>query len=275
MTTALRSPRILLVDDDATVRRLATRALHLAGFRVDEAADGLAAEVAFAECKPDLVLLDVVMPQQDGFQTCQHLRSCDDGRHTPILMMTATDDVESIHRAFEVGATDFISKPLPWALLAYRVRYMLRSAAILSELAQSEERLAASQRAAKLGHWDWHTDSDVIILSAMSQQLLGGACRGTATLAAMLDEVHVDDRERTRKALRLASTGANGLSVEFRTRDHSDSEGSCLCRFDLRLWAVPWRSRDVTWPRRSSRGVPWATPALHLRYRSALFFRSA
>ena len=62
---------------------------------------------------PDIVLLDVQMPVLDGFQTCIELRQLKVGAQTPILMMTGLDDLESIERAYEVGATDFVTKPVP------------------------------------------------------------------------------------------------------------------------------------------------------------------
>ena len=212
-----RAPLILVVDDDRMVRRLARQALETAGFRVEEASDGQVALEQFERLNPDLILLDVVMPVLDGFDTCVQLRSRATGQRVPILMTTASDDVDAIHRAFEVGATDFINKPLPWALLAYRVRYLLRSAAVLTRLAQSEERLLSAQQVAKLGYWEWDTESDSVSLSEMSRQLLSDVSNHISSFQEIVSAVHGDDRERVHVALRTAAAGAHALSVEFRT----------------------------------------------------------
>ena len=198
------------------VRLLARQALERVGFRVDEAENGAVAMRHFEQRKPDLIVLDVVMPVQDGFATCAQIRQHPLGRHVPILMTTASDDVESIHRAYEVGATDFINKPLPWALLGYRIRYMLRSAAVLTELSRSEARLQSAQRVAKIGSWEWDIDTDAVSLSEMSRQLLLDAARQPMSLRDVIVVVHSDDRERVRVAMRTAAAGAHPLSVEFR-----------------------------------------------------------
>src|SRR2546430_17225155 len=72
----------------------------------------------------------------------------------PVLMLTGMEDVEAIARAFEAGAADFATKPIPWPLLTHRVRYLLRAKRAFEALRQSEARLASAQRIARLGHWE-------------------------------------------------------------------------------------------------------------------------
>ncbi len=81
----------------------------------------------FENLQPDIILLDVVMPKMDGFETCKRLRQSPRGANVPIVMITGLDDLESINQAYDAGATDFITKPINWTLLNYRVRYILRS----------------------------------------------------------------------------------------------------------------------------------------------------
>ena len=121
------APLILVVDDDLTSRLLMRSSLEKAGFRVQEAADGLIALSLFEEVAPAAVLLDVMMPKLDGFDTCRAIRKLPGGDNTPILMVTGMEDVGAIHSSFEAGATDFISKPINWTILNYRVKYMLRA----------------------------------------------------------------------------------------------------------------------------------------------------
>jgi DNA-binding response OmpR family regulator len=155
MSTATTKQLVLVVDDDPITRTLARESLEQGEFAVEEAEDGEAGLEAFERLRPSIVLLDVMMPELDGFEACAALRGLEGGEHIPVLMMTGLDDAESINRAFEVGATDFITKPIAWPMLAHRVRYLLRSNRAFLDLAQSEARLANAQRIAKLGHWEW------------------------------------------------------------------------------------------------------------------------
>lgn len=117
--------RILLADDDATVRLLMQAALEKAGFDVTVACDGIEAIRLFEKAPIDMVMLDVEMPGMDGYQVCSYLRE-KTGDELPIMMVTGMDDMQSINHSFEVGATDFIAKPINWNLIAYRILYLRR-----------------------------------------------------------------------------------------------------------------------------------------------------
>jgi len=134
-------PLVLVVDDDAALQMLARASLERDGFEVAEALDGAAAVEIFARCSPDIVLLDVNLPKADGFSVCSSIRKLPSGVNTPVMMMTGADDVDAIHTAYEVGATDFITKPLHWVLLGYRLRYVLRASRTREHLAVSEAHL--------------------------------------------------------------------------------------------------------------------------------------
>ena len=85
------------------------------------------------------MLLDVVLPESDGYAVCMNLRGMPGGDSIPIVMMTGSDDVESISKAFRVGATEFITKPINWMTLPYHVRYLIRAAKIFEKLQESEQ----------------------------------------------------------------------------------------------------------------------------------------
>ena len=118
---------VLVVDDQATMRFLATEALQQAGFIVEQASNGTEALTSIAHSTPDLVLLDLMMPVMDGYVVCEMLRSHAETRHLPVLMMTGLDDEKSIMRAYDAGATDFIGKPFKGFVLSQRVRAILRA----------------------------------------------------------------------------------------------------------------------------------------------------
>src|SRR6202051_263347 len=132
---------VLVVDDDAGARLLVGTALEMAGFRVVAAADGMTALSRFREHPADCVILDVVMPGMNGFDVCSALRKFPDCHHVPILMQTSLDDMESVNRAYNAGATDFSSKGINPMLLAQRVKFLVRSKQTQDQLRESEARV--------------------------------------------------------------------------------------------------------------------------------------
>lgn len=156
-------PRILMVDDDAGARRLTRATLNKAGFDVIEAANGALALELLQQSLPDLVLMDVSMPVMDGFDACAALRALPGGQRVPVTMITGLDDTQSIERAFEVGATDFITKPINWSVLPHRVRYMLRASVAINTLEQHQRRLSNAQRIGEMGDWEWDVDRKSVV----------------------------------------------------------------------------------------------------------------
>ena len=114
-------PIVVLADDDPSIRLMVRHVLESEDFDIVEASDGLEALKAVEKHHPALVLLDAVMPGIDGFTTCQQIK---DKGHTdiPVMMITGLDDDASVERAYEVGAIDFITKPIKWAVLKHRVK---------------------------------------------------------------------------------------------------------------------------------------------------------
>ena len=118
--------RILVVDDDESARLLLKIVLEHEGHRVSQADDGLEAVAVFQHEAPDLVLLDLMMPGQDGFTTCRQLQTLPQGTVTPVIVITALNDYTSLHRAFDAGAVDYITKPIDMTALKIRVQRSLR-----------------------------------------------------------------------------------------------------------------------------------------------------
>jgi PAS domain S-box-containing protein len=136
----LSSGLILVVDDDPSIRRMARYILERDSYTVIEAENGPQALTLYQECPPDLILLDALMPEMNGFDTCVWLRQMPGGDQIPILIITALNDTESINSAFEAGASDYIVKPIHWAVLRRRVRHLLRVNQAELALRASEER---------------------------------------------------------------------------------------------------------------------------------------
>jgi diguanylate cyclase (GGDEF)-like protein len=164
---------ILVADDDLVMRCTMRAVLEEAGYDVLEAADGTEALTLACAHTPDLLILDLIMPGMDGFELCERIRATPSLVETPILVLTGLDDSSAIHRAFETGASDFVTKPLSPALLSHRVRFMLRSVDVLQDLRDSENRLAEAQRLARLGNWEWDLQTGMIAGSPEAFSVLG------------------------------------------------------------------------------------------------------
>lgn len=117
---------ILLVDDDERIFDVIEGLLMREGYKFTYISSGKVAINSIDELKPDVILLDVMMPELDGIQTCQLIKGNSDWRHIPIIMVTALDSKEDLARCLEAGADDFLSKPINSLELRARVRSMLR-----------------------------------------------------------------------------------------------------------------------------------------------------
>jgi adenylate cyclase len=135
MTPAAPSPAtILVVDDNAEGRKLLALRLRHEGHAVVAAAGGHEALELAARHRPSLVLLDVLMPDLDGFEVCRRLRQMPALRAVPVVMLTALEGTDHVVRGLEAGADDFISKPFQPAELVARVRSLLRVKALFDEV---------------------------------------------------------------------------------------------------------------------------------------------
>ena len=203
-------PLILIADDEPIERFLHREALTPAGFDVIEAEDGAAALRLFVQRRPDLAVLDVIMPQMSGFDVCRAIRGLPEGRNAPLLIATGLDDVASIDEAFRAGATDFVGKPINWPALPHRIRYMLRAHETLASLAVSERRLAEAQRIAGLGHLRWQPHNVSVDCSPAVLRIFGLAGEGGSLSArALLRRIPRADRRNVIGAVRRALRGAS------------------------------------------------------------------
>lgn len=123
---ALSGIRVLVVDDERAIRELVTTALEFVGAEVHEAADGATALAAVEAKDPDVVVLDVMLPDIDGFEVCERIRAA--GRHTPVVFLTARADDADRVRGFVLGGDDYVTKPFHLVELALRVRSLAQRA---------------------------------------------------------------------------------------------------------------------------------------------------
>ncbi len=218
------TPLVLIADDDPGARLLQSTALEGGGFQVIAVADGSQAVEAYEQLKPDCLVIDVVMPGLNGFEVCREVRARLGGAHTPILILTSRDDLESVSAAYDAGATDFAQKGLSPLLLVERVRFMLRAKQLQDELITSEARLAQAQTVARIGHWEFDSDGRTVSISPVALDIMGVTRDDVRTIKAFRHIVHPDDLPRVRQHRLTAKENRTRVSIDFRvaTRDASE-----------------------------------------------------
>mgnify|MGYP002777879526 CR=1 FL=1 len=246
-------PLILVVDDDITMRILLRQAMENDGYRVVEALNGQQALEAYTQFHPDLVLLDALMPVMDGFTCCSQLQALSDAKHAPILIITALEDQESVDRAFRAGASDFVTKPIHWAVLRQRVRRLLQQTQLYKQLArsnrelqtkihelhqaqkalqESRERYALIAQSTHDGLWDWNIRSNLIYYSPRWKSMLGYEEKEIGNnLAEWFDRIHAEDRAQFQGELSAHLAGLNShFETECRLLHRDGSYHWMLCR---------------------------------------------
>jgi EAL domain-containing protein (putative c-di-GMP-specific phosphodiesterase class I)/DNA-binding response OmpR family regulator/GGDEF domain-containing protein len=215
---------ILVADDDPGQLLLAETALAGAGFLVITVDSGDQAVSEFARSRPDLVVLDVMMPGMTGFEACHAIRQQADGRIPPILMLTGRNDLAAISEAYAAGASDFATKGLNPRLLVERVRFLLRDQDLQSELWSSRSKLLLAQRIARMGHWELDVEGRSISLSPMVSELLAvdaASLTSYEQFVGLLDPVAQDV---VRQSFRSCAAGNGGFSYDHRLSTARDRD---------------------------------------------------
>ena len=206
---------ILIVDDDDDFRRLLSRILRKQGYKIIEAGNG---EIGLDKLRmesPDMVMVDVEMPGINGFEFCEQACRLDSAQHIPILIMTAQDDHESVNRAYERGATDFITKPINQTKLVHRIRFALKTSDMAIKLANRERQLISAQKTAKMGEWTYDINNKLFIYSEEVKKIFGLSKKEEIKYDELIKYVLDDDVDRVGAALSNPSLEDKGYSLEF------------------------------------------------------------
>ena len=207
---AEHSPLVLIADDEPTARLILQETLELAGFRVVLASDGIEALACYKDHSPDLILLDLQMPNLDGFSVCRQIREVESDRKTPIIILTGQDDDDSIARAFELGATDFVNKPIIWPLLVgpHRAKEYLMS----GKLADAAE----AERIGLVNH--------VVPADELQEQAMAFAQRIAAGAPLAIQYTKLAVNKLVKDALNVAFDTSTALEiVTFQSDDHREA----------------------------------------------------
>jgi len=174
----LQAQLILIAEDDPPQRLILKTVLEKEGYRILEASNGIEALSLYKKYSPQMVLLDAIMPELDGFEVCRQIRALEGGREVPMLMLTALNDDESVRRSFEVGADDFITKPVYWSALTGRVRHLLQVKIAEGHLKQSEDKFLHTQKMEVVGNLtegiSHHFNNLLVTIVGYTEMLLNG-----------------------------------------------------------------------------------------------------
>ncbi|MCA9149023.1 MAG: EAL domain-containing protein [Planctomycetales bacterium] len=224
--------RVLVVDDEIVNRTLLCTLLRRQGFETLEASSGPEA-IRLAFSQPiDLILLDLVMPDSDGFQVLAQLRAKFDETTLPVVIVTATEETEQIVRAFQCGANDYVTKPIDADVMLARVMTQLRLRHAQSALRESEERYAIAARGANDGLWDWNLTTGDVYYSPRWLEMLGlSGASSTAKPEQWFTRVHPEDRQRVRQELDAHCAGhSEHFETELRMLHEDGGFRWMLCR---------------------------------------------
>lgn len=212
---------ILIVDDDPAVLMLAEEAFAQELIDVVTVSSGEQALEKIESIAPDLVLLDIMMPGMDGFETCERIRSMPEFENTPIIMLTGRDDVAAVDRAYESGAWDFTSKPINWPILRHRVRYSLRAFTAFS----------SERKAAGLSKTLDKSSNEIIVINAESNVITSANASAMSNLgyhSAALEQLlfheivaDIDEFELARQFSLLEGQQQISLTLQLRRFDGS------------------------------------------------------
>ena len=179
-TVVQDAARLLVVDDKESNRDLLSRRLGKQGFTIDTAADGQQALDAVKKAPYDLILLDVIMPGVDGFQVLEQLKSDDQYKHIPVLMISALDEIDGVVRCITMGAEDFIQKPFNQIILNAKISASLERKRLRDREHAFMERLQAEQE-----------KSEKLLLNVLPKPIADRLKRSERTIADSFPEVTV------------------------------------------------------------------------------------
>jgi PAS domain S-box-containing protein len=229
MTSA--SATLLVVDDEEFNRDMLARRLQRAGFQVRLAEDGQQALREVDGGAIDLVLLDVMMPGLNGYEVLRRLRASPAPVRVPVIMVTAKTQSEDIVEALNLGADDYVTKPIDLPVALARIKTQLARRHAERALTESEERYALAVDGANDGLWDWRAADDVFYGSPRWSEIMGGPrAAANGTLETWLSFVHADDAERVRAEFDEHAAGhTDHFESEHRVR-HGESHRWVLVR---------------------------------------------
>jgi diguanylate cyclase (GGDEF)-like protein/PAS domain S-box-containing protein len=227
-----RQGSILVVDDSEFNRDALSRRLVQKGFLVEIAADGIGALECAGKGRHDLVLLDVEMPGMSGLEVLSRLRASRSQTELPVIMVTARAQSADIVEALNLGANDYITKPIDFPVALARIHTHLSHKWAVADLHESEERYALSMRGANDGLWDWNVTANQVYWSPRWKALLGYEEDAIGTdPQEWLSRIHHEDAQLAKDMLNAhLATGTGHYESEHRIRHRDGTYRWMRCR---------------------------------------------
>jgi len=208
-----RPTRLLIVDDNEMNRDMLARRLERKGYVVGLAENAQELLQRVKQDAVDLVLLDIEMPEISGLDALQKLRECYSAAELPIIMVTAKTQSDDIVKALDLGANDYLAKPIDFPVAVARIGTQLSHKRAQEALKESEERYALAARGSNDGLWDWSLSANVMYFSARWKAMLGYQEGEIGDRPEeWFDRIHDADRERVKKEI---AAHQEGLTPHF------------------------------------------------------------
>jgi PAS domain S-box-containing protein len=218
-----RPSRILIVDDNEMNRDMLARRLERKGYHVGLASSAHELMDRIKLDSIDLVLLDIEMPEISGLEALQGIRELYSPIELPVIMVTARNQSEDVVKALGMGANDYLTKPVDFAVALARVGTQLSHKKAQEGLKESEERYALAARGANDGLWDWNLTTNMVYFPARWKSMLG--CQEDEIAdkpEEWFDRIHESDRERVKEEIADHQSGKTPhFESEHRVR-HKD-----------------------------------------------------
>jgi PAS domain S-box-containing protein len=205
--------RLLIVDDNEMNRDMLARRLTRKGYEISIAENAFHLEDRLRQENIDLVLLDIEMPVINGLDALVQIRNTYTPMQLPVIMVTAQSQSEDIVKALELGANDYVTKPLDFAVALARIQTQLSHKHMQQALRESEERYALAARGANDGLWDWNLLTNKIYFSARWKAMLGYVESALGdNPEEWFSRIHEADREKVTQSL---AAHLNGTTPHF------------------------------------------------------------
>src|SRR5205814_1089547 len=201
--------RLLIVDDNEMNRDMFARRLERKGYVVGLADSAQELLQRIKQDAVDLVLLDIEMPEISGLDALQRLRGHYSAAELPIIMVTAKTQSDDIVKALDLGANDYLAKPIDFAVALARIGTQLSHKRAQEALKESEERYALAARGANDGLWDWNLQNNVVYFSPRWKNMLGYQENEIGDKPEeWLDRIHEADRDRVKEEIASHQKGS-------------------------------------------------------------------
>jgi diguanylate cyclase (GGDEF)-like protein/PAS domain S-box-containing protein len=209
----LQTNKLLIVDDNALNRDMLARRLERKGYKVVVAVGAREAMERIKEEEFDLVLLDIEMPEISGLEALKAIRELHSANELPVIMVTARNQSDDVVKALSIGANDYVTKPVDFAVALARIGTQLSHKRAQEGLKESEERYALAAQGANDGLWDWNLATNVIYFSPRWKAMVG--CQEaeiTDKPEEWFNRIHDGDRQRVQEEI---ATHQKGLTPHF------------------------------------------------------------